>query len=93
MGEANRKAEKKRELFEKEPENFVHLSELVCAVKVTDGVISHYVGMQYGQHLTYALGKMQVEIINAINILEMQRMQAAEQAERIIKPGDNGKII
>ena len=93
MGEAKKREENKKALFEKEPENFVHLSELICAMKVSDGKISHYVGLNHDQHLVYSLGKIQLEITKAINIIEFQKMQEEEQRNNIIvKPGGNGRI-
>ena len=90
MGEAKNREEAKKALFEKEPENFAHTSELVLAIRETaDGHLENFVNMAKGSKIQLAVGILMCEAPTMFQMWKYQKEQ--ENAKGIITPGGNGK--
>ena len=91
MGEAKKKADAKKEMFEKNPEEFIHLSEAVMCVRMNDnGKLESFVNHEYGHNLQTALGILVCEVPFAMQFVKHQA--ATKEKSEIITPGDNGGI-
>ena len=91
MGEEKRKLDIKKESFEKDPDNFVSIEDLVCAVRINDGKLETFVNIGKASNLATALGLVVTEVSFAIKHAQM--LKRKEDSAGIIHPGGNGKRI
>lgn len=92
MGDAKRKAEMKKEKFEKNPEKFVDMDTIVFAYRVDDldsaPRLSNYVNLNHAQHFLYCIAKLQRDVHKALDYIEFMQAKEAEKAKKIITPGN-----
>lgn len=91
MGDAKNRLEAKKEAFNKNPEQFIHLSEIVMAVRFNEEKkMESFINQNYGGTLSAALGVLVCEAPFAVQYAKTAKAQA--DAPAIITPGgNNGK--
>lgn len=76
----------KKELFEKEPDNFIHLSELILAVKKEeDNLMSAFVGSSNVLDLGGAMLILQRHITGHLDMIKLKRLKESDIINKLTK--------
>lgn len=83
----------KKELFEKHPEEFVHVDEMVIAALKGEHGIGVMIGKCTRQDMELASVRISYRIFSLFQQMEIRNMMEAEKEKKIVTAPTSGKII
>lgn len=81
------KLKAKRELFEKSPDEFVHIDSIVVAALKSKNGIGVMIGKCNRQEMELASVRIQYRVFSLFQQMEIQQMMAAEKNKIVTAPG------
>jgi hypothetical protein len=92
MGEEKIRNENKKKEFEKDPDKFFSMDEVVCLVKINNvGELEPVINISKAGNLPTALGLIMLDIPKALNYAAYVAHKASKPG--IIRPGGNGELL
>lgn len=84
----------KKAQFEKDPDMFVHIDDIVCAAIKSERGIGVMLGRCQRMEMELSLTRLTYRVYGLFQQMDMQAMLAAKQRESgIVTPPESGKII